>query len=425
MSKHTNFNMIKPKVAIIGGGASGLMASIALAKNLTKADLNKTEIVILERMDRVGKKLLATGNGRCNLTNLNEGVTNYHSLNLKSLNKVLPSFTPKDTISFFESIGLLCRIESDGKVYPYSNQATSVLDVLRLELSYLNIKEICQFEVKTITKHNNEFIITDRSNNVVKASKVIVSTGGKSQQNLGSNGSGYELLKNLGHKVTPVFPSLVQLKTDNKLVKSLNGIKLNCEAAISVNNNKLRTEAGELLFTEYGFSGIMIFQLSRIFGEYNIKNNNIFITIDTMPEFNKAKLINLIKSRIKSNEEKTLEELFIGILNKRVAQAILKSSNLIPLSRCVNSLTLNEIKNLVETMKRWQFRIVDSMSWNNSQVTAGGINLAEVDLNTFESRLVKNLYITGELLDVDGDCGGFNLQWAWASGFIAGKSASY
>lgn len=412
--------MEKIKIAIIGAGASGLVSAISFAKALKHR--NNVEIVVLERLDRVGKKILATGNGRCNLSNLNTNEKYYHSKNPKFVKDVLSQFNFKDTIAFFKSIGLICRIEEDGRLYPYSNQASSVLDILRMEVQHLGIKEICDFEVNNIKKHKNKFIISSTNNQKYEASKIILSTGGNAQPNLGSNGSGYKLLKSLSHTITDISPSLVQIKSDSKIVKALNGIKVNAEAKIICNNKVIRKEKGELLFTEYGLSGILILQLSTIIK--NFKAQNIKISVDIMPEFEKNNVKEIIQNKISKENWKSLENFFVGILNKKVGQMILKSAGIYPLSRKANSLSSSEINKIVETIKDWQFNITGTMSWNNAQVTSGGVNTEEFDSSSLESKKIKNLYVTGELLDVDGDCGGFNLQWAWSTGFIAGKSAA-
>lgn len=408
--------MKKFKIAIIGGGASGLVAAISFVKALENKN---AEVSILERMDRVGKKILATGNGKCNLSNSNTNEKYYHSKNHKFIKDILNQFSYKDTIKFFESIGLICRLESDGRIYPYSNQASSVLDVLRMEIKHLSIKEICNFEVNNIKKYQNKFIISSTNNQKYEATKVILSTGGNTYSSLGSNGSGYKLLKSLGHTIVNIHPSLVQIKSDSKLVKALNGIRINAVAKLIKNQKVIRQEKGELQFTEYGLSGILILQLSTAIKD----TNNMKISIDVMPEFEKDKVEQIIRNKISNEGWKTLDNFFVGILNKRVGQMILKSSGIISLSKEANSLSENEIKDIVNTIKDWQFNVTGTMSWNNAQATSGGADTTEF-YPTLESKKVKDLYVTGELLDVDGDCGGFNLQWAWATGFIAGKEAA-
>lgn len=411
-------------IAIIGGGASGFMAGISAAKALKKNKIDNVNIIILERLDRAGKKILATGNGKCNLTNINTDINYYHSENPEFIKEILSKFKAEDTLKFFKDIGMLCRIEKDGRVYPYSNQSSTVLDLLRMEAQHKKVQEICNFEVKNITKQNKNFIITEKSGKQQIASQVIISTGGKSIPNLGSNGSGYELLTSLGHTLTNIFPALVQIKSSNTFVKTLNGIKVDGIATVVNNGKTLDKKRGEILFTEYGLSGIVIFELSRTVGKCLIESkNNINILLDIMPDFSEQALISMLEERKNKHGWKTLENFLTGIVNKKVGQMLIKSSSIMPLSKLAESLSKKDIINIVKTMKAWSFPSKETMSWNNSQVTAGGIKTDEFNPHTLESKLVENLYATGEILDVDGDCGGFNLQWAWSTGFIAGNSA--
>lgn len=414
-------------IAIIGGGAAGFMAAITLAKTLKENKVNK-EIVILERMDRVGKKILATGNGRCNISNVNSVAKYYHSRSIDKIEQVLKKFTATDTIRFFEQIGVLCKQEQDGRLYPYGNQAAGVLDVLRMESENLEIQEVCNFEVKEIKKVNDHFLITEKSGKTITASKVIITTGGKSTSNLGSNGSGYCLLQKFGHTLIETFPALVQVKSSNPVVKGLNGIKVDAIATVVRNHKVLKAEKGEILFTDYGLSGIAIFQLSRLIGEHymsrSTKAEGISIFLDIMPDFNEQEIINIIVNRVKTQGYKNLESFFTGMFNKRVGQMLIKAAGISPLSRLSNSLTNKEITAIAKQIKAWEFAITGTMDFNNAQVTAGGINVDEFNSETLESKKANGLYAAGEVLDADGDCGGFNLQWAWASGFIAGKSVA-
>lgn len=412
-------------IAIIGGGASGFMAAVSAAQVLKENKIKDTNIVILERLDRVGKKILATGNGKCNLTNINADINYYHSQNPEFVKEILTQFKAEDTIKFFKDIGMLCRIENDGKVYPHSNQSSTVLDVLRMESQHQKVQEVCNFEVKSITKKNKNFIITEKSGKQQTASKVIITTGGKSIPNLGANGSGYELLESLGHTCTNIFPALVQIKSSNPFAKVLNGIKVNGIATVINNGKTLDKKRGEILFTEYGLSGIVILELSRTVGECLIEaKNNINILLDIMPDFTEQTLISMLEERKNKHGWKTLENFLTGIVNKKVGQMVIKSSGITPLSKLAETLTKKDIINIVRTMKGWSFPSKETMSWNNAQVTAGGIKTDEFNPHTLESKLVNGLYVAGEVLDVDGDCGGFNLQWAWSTGFVAGSSAA-
>lgn len=405
------------KIAVIGGGAAGLMSAVISASY-------NADVTILERTDRVGKKILATGNGRCNMTNIYADVNNYHGANPKFVMSALNNFNVSSTMDFFSELGILCKTEDGGKVYPYSNQASSVLDVLRMKLESLGVNIITGFDVMDIIPKNNEFTLKSYTGETVKADRVIVATGGKASPNLGSNGSGYDLLKKLGHTVTDLFPALVQVKTDTEYVKSLKGTKFDGKATLKDGKKTLQSAEGEILFTEYGLSGPPLFALSRKIAEAERKNKTVTVLLDMMSEYSREQVYQMLAERIAYGYDKTLENFFIGMLNKRLGQVLLKSCGIAPLSRKCATLSEQDINNLTDRIKGWEFVTHGTTSWNNAQVTAGGINTKEVSPQTMESKIVKGLFIVGELLDIDGDCGGFNLQWAWSSGYTAGIHAS-
>lgn len=393
-------------IAIIGGGASGLMAAIA-AKN------EENTVTIFERTKRVGKKILATGNGRCNMTNTGAELMNYHGKEPSFINGVMKRFWVNETLDLFSELGILWKEEQGGKVYPYSDTASAVLDVLRRRVEKIGVNICCDSDVKSVEKKGNKFFVKTYSGAVEKFDKVIIATGGKAAPDLGSNGSGYELLKSFGHRITELRPSLVQIKTDSDIVKKLKGIKIN--ANVTIGNN---SSCGELLFTDYGFSGPPIFTLTSGL------NKGDELTLDIMPEYSFDDVLNIIYERMAYLHDVPLEEFFTGMLNKRVGQALLKSVGIAPLSRLSATLSEKEIKRLVSSIKEWRFNITGTMSWNNAQVTKGGAETKQFNPVTMESKLVKGLYACGEILDIDGDCGGYNLQWAWSSGYIAGKNAA-
>lgn len=394
------------KIAVIGGGASGLFAAAA-------AGQEGSHVVVLERGKRVGKKILATGNGRCNMTNIYASTENYHGESPEFTEAAQDIFWTDKAIEFFEHAGVLTKVEEAGKVYPYSDTASSVLDILRRECDKSGAETICGFDVKTVKKTGNVFSVESYDGRKIKADKVIIACGGKAAPDLGSNGSGYDLLKRFGHRITKLSPSLVQIKTETEVVRKLKGIKINARVRI----NSFESE-GELLFTDYGLSGPPVFTLSsRIDGAKNV-------VIDIMPEYGYSDVLSLLKERRAYLSDVNLEEFFTGMLNKRVGQALLKYINAAPLSRLTSTLSDDELKKIASVIKGWSFGIVGTMSWNNAQVTHGGAATESFDPHTMESRIVKGLYACGEVLDIDGDCGGYNLQWAWSSGYIAGKSAA-
>lgn len=392
-------------IAIIGGGASGLMAAIFAAEN------DNNRVTIYESGERLGRKILATGNGRCNMTNVNADIANYHSSNPKFVLGAKNKFWVEETLEFFESLGIVSKMEEGGKVYPYSDQASAVLDVLRFKIEELDVKVVNSFDVKSVSNKNGLFEISAYDGRLANADKVIVATGGKAAPNLGSKGTGYEILRSLGHSITKLSPSLVQLKTETEVVKKLKGIKLNANVTLGSH-----TEYGEVLFTEYGVSGPAVFSLSsRLDGQTSIE-------LDIMPEYTYEQLVDMISVRMYTMPKVTLENFLVGIMNKRVGQALLKSVGIEPLSRYCVTLGAKEISRLCKAIKRWEFKITGTMSWNNAQVTKGGASTKEFNPNTMESKLVSGLFAVGEVLDIDGDCGGYNLQWAWSSGYLAGTS---
>lgn len=394
------------RIAIIGGGASGLTAAIAAAER-------GAQVVIFEANERVGKKILSTGNGRCNMTNINADINHYHGEDPSFIHGAASVMWVDDTIRFFRRIGILTREEENGKIYPYCGTASSVLDALRERIRVLGISVRTGFEVKDIIKKKDGFMIVSFKNEREKASSVIISTGGKAAPSSGSKGIGYELLKKFGHTSTKLRPSLVQIKTQPDTVRKLKGIKVISD--VSINGI---TENGEVLFTDYGLSGPPIFYLSS----YIDKSESI--SLDLMPEYSEDDVEILLQEKSKNCPATPLENFMAGIINKKVGQIILKQAGISPLSRESGSLSKDEIRRAAKLIKCWSFKIEGTMSWNNAQVTRGGVRTCEFDPVTLESKLIPGIYASGEVLDIDGDCGGYNLQWAWSSGYAAGAAAA-
>ncbi len=398
------------EIAIIGGGASGILAAISAARN-------GAIVTIYERCDRIGRKILATGNGRCNYTNVNAKIENYHGKNPEFINDTINNFWVIDTNSFFNELGMLTKVEENGKAFPYSLQASAVLDVLRYELDRLGVNIVTEFEVERITKENGRFFIKSYKGVKAFADKVILSTGGKASPSLGSNGSGYQLAQSFGHRLSKLYPSLVQIKTETDLIRSLKGIKLDANVLLEVGNKK-SIYFGEVLFTDYGLSGPAIFNVSRLCAE----DNDATITLDILPEIENEELYEILKSR--RTEFRNLETFFVGMVNKKVGMVMMKYAKVLPFQRTSDTISDDEIKRLCNALKNFRLKVTGTMSWNNAQVTAGGIITDDINSFTMESKLCDGLYLTGEILDIDGDCGGYNLQWAWSSGYIAGLNAS-
>ena len=404
---------MKTEIAVIGGGASGLMAAITAKKS-------GKEVVILERKDRILKKVLITGNGRCNITNVNANISNYFGKNIFSVENILNRFTPQDTMDFFNELGIVCNEENRGKVYPLSGQASSVVDALRFEAEKLGIKIETEFYVRKIEKDGFKFRIYSEDRKKIEAGRVILAAGGQSYPELGSNGSGFELAKELGHSVTKLSPSIVQLKTEKNQVKGLQGIKTDVAVTAYGDNKKICTYDGELLFTDYGISGNVVFNISFVMPLYK----NVEFEIDFMEKFDYNELYEMLKERKRILSHLTMENYFNGMINKKLGQFLSKVSGIEKLSKPVKDLNDSDIRKLCTVLKKYRVKILETTGFKNAQVTAGGVSLDEVNTETLESKIVKGLYFSGEVLDVYGECGGFNLQWAWASGYIAGENAA-
>ncbi|HPB79332.1 MAG TPA: NAD(P)/FAD-dependent oxidoreductase [Sedimentibacter sp.] len=403
------------KIAVIGGGASGLTAAISAARN-------GAEVTICEKLNRVGKKILATGNGRCNYTNMNLSKECYHSNNLNFVDEVMKFFNLDKTLVFFEDLGILPYVDESGKVYPNSLQASSVLDVLRYELKRLNVKEVTDFNVTALRKSKDKFSII--GNDTITADRVILATGGKASPQLGSDGKGYELAKSLGHEIIEPFPALVQLKLSGKYFKRIAGIKFDGIVKAYAGDRLIREEEGEILFTDYGISGPPILQVSRKVIEELNKKNKPFLNIDMFPGYSKLKLYDILQDRFRRINYKTIEESMIGFINKKLIPVVFYEAGFEDLNKICGKLNKKEIYKIIDILKEWKFEVIGHNSWQQAQSTAGGIKLSEVNPKTLESLKVKGLYFAGEILDVDGDCGGFNLQWAWSSGYTAGYFSS-
>lgn len=408
---------IKKHVIVAGGGAAGLIAAIS-AKRLG------ADVTILEKNARVGKKILATGNGRCNFTNINADITCYHGSNPKFAYGALAKFTVDDTIKFFDKLGIQHKVEDFGKVFPMSDQASSILDVFLYELNETGINTVCDAFVKSISKKNDKFILELENGLVYQGDRVIIAAGGKAMPSSGSDGNGYDLTKKLGHSITSVFPALVQLMLEGSFFKSIDGVKFVGTAEIIHNNKSAARDKGDILFTNYGVSGPPILQISRKAGELLNAGKEAYLKITIMDMMTKEDLRVLMNKRIKIGAKKPADFSLVGLINKRLIPVVLAQAGINEIKRPVADLSKIEQEGLIDILTDWRFKIRGTKSWPSAQVTAGGVDTREINENTMESKLVKGMYFAGEIMDIDGLCGGFNLQWAWSSGFIAGQSAA-
>jgi len=397
------------KVAVIGAGASGLVCAINIAR---KAKVNSlpVEVILFERNEKPGKKLLATGNGRCNLMNKNEGDYFFDKNGFSSF--ALKKFNVSSNLDFFASLGLYTRSDDEGRIYPLSNQASSVLDALRFACVGLGVKILTENPVETIERVNGSFLLDGKHS----FDKVVLACGGKASV---KSFNAYELLRQTGHPATVLRPSLTKLEVDDKkTVKQLKGIRQKGEFVLRLDKNEIAREKGELLFTDYGVSGIAVMQLSA----FAVRcRGSLSLVADFVSEMSFHELEEAIKDFAKSNTDLKNENLLSGFVPKRLGEIIIKSLGL-SLSDNADRLTDAEIKAMVTKLKKYTFNICGVRGFDDAQVTAGGADTDYFNCKTMESKKVKGLYCVGELLDVDGLCGGYNLHWAWSSGRLCGES---
>lgn len=403
------------ELIIVGAGAAGITAAIT-AKNYG------IDVALVESNNRIGKKILTTGNGRCNISNSTISLDRYHSKNPDFIKSILNLFNLKDTIDFFSTLGLPIITLDNGKMYPMSLQASSVLDILRTCLEEKDIPIYLDTKVTEIKHKKNSFKLYTNKNDIYECKHLLLCSGGKSAPKTGSDGSGLSLAKKLGHNIITPIPSLVQLKLDYKRLKAISGVKFDGTSKIFVENKFIKEDFGEILFTNYGISGPPILQLSRIASYALSKNKLATLKIDMMSSYSKDELKTFLENHWGVFGYRSVYDSFVGIVNKKIIPVLLKEASLDNIHKPCFELTWDEKENIYTLLKEWTFNIIDTNGFNNSQVTSGGIDTKEVNKTTLESKLLPNLYFAGEILDVDGDCGGFNLQWTWSSGYIAGKS---
>ncbi|MGM9604873.1 MAG: aminoacetone oxidase family FAD-binding enzyme [Faecousia sp.] len=397
-------------IAIIGGGASGMAAALTAAEN------PQTKVVLLERQARLGRKLQATGNGRCNLSNLHAAEGGYHGEEPSFWEYAISAFPPERTLEWFRELGLFTVAEESGRVYPYSDQANSVSDVLRFALEKPNISVRLGAEVEKIRKTEQGFRL-EFGEEALDCQRLIIACGGLAGTKLGGTMSGYKLLRSLGHRCTRLRPTLVQLKSSWGGVVGLKGVRANCRAEILRDGLPVRSSLGELQFTEYGLSGPVIFEISR---DVCQEKGDWCCRLDFLPQAGEEILFAELCRRRTTGLPAS--ELFTGILHNRLGRVLTQAAG-ISAQTPIRELSDALLREAVRAVKQFDVPLTEPLGMDSAQVTAGGILTKEFDDQTMESKLVPGLYACGEVLDVDGDCGGYNLQWAWSSGRLAGLSA--
>ena len=399
------------EIAIIGAGPAGLMSAITAAKK-------EKNIILLEKNEFIGRKILATGNGRCNLTNKIISSNSYHGASAAFIKKILGKFNQAQTMDFFESLGVALKEEDHGRIFPRSNQASTIVSALKQAIEGTTITLKTNTSVKSIDKSRN-FIIKTEYGQSFEAKKLILSTGGKAAFQFGSSGDGIFWAGKLGHKIVPIFASLVPIETKETWVREVQGIKIEAKVTTKVDNEIILESAGDCLFTSFGLSGPAVMAQAGIISPL-INSNSVKIFIDLYPEITEQDLYLKIEQNFKNNSKKTLNNYLLGLFPAKLAPVISSLAG-IDQNKCISGISKTDILMIVRCIKGMELTVKKIRPLKEAQVSRGGIDTTEIDQDTLESKLAEGLYFAGEIMDVDGDSGGFNLQWAWSSGFVAGS----
>jgi len=397
-------------IVIIGAGASGLFCSILLAKK-------GYNVTVIEKNTKAGRKILASGNGRCNITNSNLNIENFNtSSNNVLVKNVIENMNYKKIKDIFNDMGLLMILGDGTRMYPMSLQASSVSEILYDTAIHNGVRFIFNEEVISIDYNNKYYNI----NSSYKSKYLILANGSCAMSKLGSSSSGYDFAKQFNHNITKLLPSLVQLKSNNKSIYSLSGVKMNANVTLLINKKNIKTITADILFTKYGLSGNSILELSRKSAFALNNNDNVIIHIDLMPNYSSKKLFEILQNRKHLLKNKDNIFLLKSIINDKLINYIYKQLNIKDAK--VESLSKQDISNIIHLIKNINIEISDTNGFDNAEVIAGGIDLNEIYENSMESKKQQNLYFCGELMDVDGNCGGYNFHWAWSSAYTLANS---
>lgn len=388
------------KVVIIGGGASGMMAAIQAART-------GAAVTLLEHNEKPGKKILATGNGRCNLTNLVQEPSRYRSSQPDFPWKIITQYPLEDTLAFFSELGIYTK-DRNGWVYPYSDQAAGVAQVLELEARHQKVKIKTTEEVTDILREDGQYLVKTATWQY-PCDSVIISCGSSASNVEGSSTTGYELAEKLGHMVVKPLPSLCGIRGKDNYYAKWAGSRMDGRITLEIDGETVGEEQGEILFTEYGISGIGVFQLSRYAVRGTDEGKIATYHLDLMLQLTKEELVKLLLDRQQAGSYKNPQELLIGLLPRKMIDVLVKKTY--------------EPEKIAERLKDWQVPVKGAYALQQAQICSGGVDPRELT-EQLESRLHPGIYFTGEVIDVDGPCGGYNLQWAWSSGAVAGRAAA-
>jgi hypothetical protein len=400
-------------IAVIGAGASGLVCAIEAARRGKRVE-------VFEKNAKIGRKILATGNGKCNISNQAIRLERYHGESVHHLKEVFKRFDTLTCKDFFRSIGLEMREGEEGRLYPMSHQASSVVDLLVHEARALGVVFHLESEVKNLTCKNGTFQL-DVGDACYVFEKCVIAAGSSAMPSLGSCDSAERFAASFGHRIVPSFASLVQLVSHEAHLKEAAGVKVEACVDLWIEQQKCQSAQGDLLFTPYGFSGNAILDISRKASQALIKGEAVHVIADLMPLYTKDALFSLLQQHLVRAKGKSLSLWLEGLVPKKLALALIHREKLTHI-KDAGMLTIKELKKLTFALKAFRAEIHGTKGVESAEVCAGGVDVKEVDAKSLMSHKVKNLYFCGEVLDIDGDCGGFNLHFAWASGFCVGRS---
>lgn len=396
---------------ILGGGAGGLCAAAALGRRGLR-------VTVVERLPRVGKKLLATGNGRCNLSNLDMQPSHYGKA-APFVERVYAAVPPEEVAAFFASLGLMTAVE-DGRIYPRTMAASAVLDVLRMACERYAVSMLTDTEVVALSpSRRGGWSVQLADGSGLFAPHVVAAMGGSAAPSMGTDGTGARLMQALGHEITPLYPALVQLRCSHPALKGLKGIRTQAELTLMIDGRAVLRETGELLLTDYGVSGVCVFQLSREAAPALAQGRSVRLAVNFLPEI--PSLLPWLDARIRQLAPASLLALTTGVLPRLLAQTVIREARLSP-DMPAEALSESEKQALCGALSAFPLVVTGTQGFANAQVTRGGVSLADVDPSTMASRLFDGLHIIGELLDVDGPCGGYNLHFAFAGALAAAKA---
>lgn len=399
-------------IAVIGGGASGLAAAVG-----AKSENPCLSVAVFEKLDRVGKKLLSTGNGRCNLSSRNLSPEHYHG-SVGNIMEIINSTVPAE--EFFMTMGVPLTADDQGRMYPRSGSAATVLSALRLRVSELEIAEECGFELNSIRKSRGEFVLGSSDGRTVECRRVIAAAGGYAAPQLGTDGSVIRIFRDMGYTISKLCPAVAPLKTAPEKLRGLKGVRMKGAVSAVSGGRILKTEYGEIQFTENSVSGICVFNLARFFKDHEGK---LTLRLDLAADMDRSELLCYLEMVKAQRADCPVQELLTGLFARNPAVYLVKNTLDIPLSEKIGSLGKGDLIKLADRIKSLEFEVSGCSSWNSAQVTAGGIHGSCVD-EDLQSVRDRGLFFCGEILDADGDCGGYNLQWAWSSGLWAGKNCA-